>query len=120
MDKDKFEQIILNTLENLPDKFKDRMKNLDIVIEDSDIEPTLENKINTQARLTLGLYQGLPATLRPGRTHIIPDKITIYKKALEKVSINDSELEKNIKKVVLHELGHYFGLDEIKLRKLGY
>lgn len=120
MDKDRFEQIILNTLEELPDKFKEKIKNLCVVIEDNDIGSTLKNKINTQARLTLGLYQGLPATLRPGRTNIMPDKITIYKKALEKVSSNDSELEKNIKKVVLHELGHYFGLDEKKLRKLGY
>ena len=88
MDKDKFEQIILNTLEDLPDKFKEKIKNLCVVIEDNDIESTLKNKINTQARLTLGLYQGLHATLRPGRTNIMPDKITIYKYLFKKVDFD--------------------------------
>lgn len=120
MDKDKFKQIILDTLEELPDKFKEKIKNLDIVIEESDIKPVLKNKKDTRTSYTLGLYQGLPATMRAGRTNIMPDKITIYKRAIEKVSSNDSKLEKNIKKVVLHELGHYFGLDEKKLRNLGY
>lgn len=120
MEKEKFEQIVMDTLEELPDKFKERIKNLGVVIENRDIRPALDNNKNAGARLTLGLYQGLPATLRAGRRNLMPDKITIYKKALEKVSRNDVELEKNIKRVVLHELGHYFGLDEERLRKLGY
>jgi predicted Zn-dependent protease with MMP-like domain len=120
MDKDKFEQIILNTLKELPDEFKEKIKNLEIVIEENDVQPELKYKKSNQIKYTLGLYQGVPATKKPGKTIIMPDKITIYKKALEKVSNSDSELERNIKKVVLHELGHYFGLDEKKLKDLGY
>lgn len=120
MEKEKFEAIVLNTLKNLPDKFKDKIKNLSIVIEEKDIRAVLKDKKNVSTKYTLGLYQGLPATKRAGRINILPDKITIYKKSLEEVSRSDKELEKNIKKVILHELGHYFGLDEKKLRKLGY
>ena len=120
MEKDKFEEIISNTLQSIPDKFKDKIKNLSIVIEERDIDPALKNKKDVRTKYTLGLYQGLPATLRAGRINILPDKITIFKKTLEKVSRNDEELERNIRRVILHELGHYFGLDEKKLRKLGY
>lgn len=120
MEKEKFEAIVLNTLKNLPDKFKDKIKNLSIVIEEKDIRAVLKDKKNVSTKYTLGLYQGLPATKRAGRINIFPDKITIYKKSLEEISRSDKELEKNIKKVILHELGHYFGLDEKKLRRLGY
>jgi predicted Zn-dependent protease with MMP-like domain len=120
MEKEKFEAIVLNTLKSLPDKFKDKIKNLSIVIEEKDISPVIKDKKGTHTEYTLGLYQGLPATKRAGRINILPDKITIYKKSLEEISRSDKELEKNIKKVILHELGHYFGLDEKKLRRLGY
>ena len=120
MEKEKFEEVVLNTLESLPDKFKNKIKNLSVVIEDEDIGPILEDKKEVQTKYTLGLYQGTPATLKAGRSNIFPDKITIYKKPLEEISRNDRELEKNIRRVILHELGHYFGLDEKKLRKLGY
>jgi predicted Zn-dependent protease with MMP-like domain len=120
MDKEKFEEIILDTLENIPRRFKEKIKNLAIVIEDEDINFTLKNIKKNPGKYTLGLYQGLPATKRTGKIFIFPDKITIYKKNLEKVSKNDKELEKNTRRVVLHELGHYFGLDEKQLKKLGY
>ena len=120
MEKEKFEKIILNTIENLPDKFKRKIKNLGIVIEENNISPFIKDRKGSRSQYTLGLYQGLPTTRKAGRRRILPDKITIYKKSLEEVSRNDEELEKNIKKVILHELGHYFGLDEKKLKKLGY
>lgn len=120
MEKEKFEAIVLNTLKSIPDKFNDKIKNLSIVIEEKDVSPVIKVKKGTHTKYTLGLYQGLPATKRAGRRNILPDKITIYKKSLEEVSRSDKELEKNIIKVILHELGHYFGLDEKKLRRLGY
>ena len=120
MEKEKFEAIILNTLENLPDRFKQKIKNLSIVIEDENIRPVLENKKGTGTGYTLGLYQGVPSIHKPGTINMLPDKITIYKKSLEEISRNDKELEIKARRVLLHELGHYFGLGEEKLKKLGY
>jgi len=120
MKKEKFEEIILNTLENLPDKFKQKIENLSIVIEESSISPFIKGREGSHTQYTLGLFQGIPATYKAGRRNILPDKITIFKKSLEEVSSNDKELERNIRKVILHELGHYFGLDEKKLKKIGY
>jgi predicted Zn-dependent protease with MMP-like domain len=120
MEKEKFEEIILSTLENLPDKFKCKIKNLSIVVEEENIRPFIKDRERSHIHYTLGLFQGVPATYKTGRRDILPDKITIFKKSLEKVSRDDKELEKNIRRVVLHELGHYFGLDEEKLKRLGY
>lgn len=120
MEKEKFEEIILRTLENLPDKFKCRIENLSIIVEEEFVRPFIENKERSHTRYTLGLFQGVPATYKRGSRNILPNRITIFKKSLEQVSRDDKELEKNIRRVVLHELGHYFGLNEEKLKKLGY
>lgn len=119
MERKEFEEVVIKTLESLPEKFKDRLKNIDILVEE-DATTHLENENQHYKKITLGLYQGLPITKRAGKRKFFPDKITIYKKSLESVSRSKKELEKNIKRVVLHEIGHYFGLDDKKLRDLGY
>lgn len=120
MEKEKFEEIIEKTLENIPEKFKNKLDNLSIVIEENELRYT-GNQNNTKDRLlTLGLYQGLPITERAGKRLMVPDKITIYKKAIESTSKSPEEIEMTTRRVVLHELGHYFGLGEDKLSELGY
>lgn len=118
MDIDYFEKIVLDALEEIPDKFKGKMKNISIIIDEGAISPVLKKQGGR--RYTLGLYQGLPLTSRAGSRNDLPDKITIYKKSIEAVSSNENDLIKNIRRVVFHEIGHYFGLNEKKLRKLGF
>ena len=119
MENTEFEELILKFISELPEKFKEGMKNIDIIVDydhythknDSDKKPD---------EVTLGLYQGLPSTERPGHYRNVPDIITIYKKSLESISKNDNELAENLRKVLLHEIGHYYGMNEEKLRELGY
>ncbi|MHB1346554.1 MAG: metallopeptidase family protein [Candidatus Humimicrobiaceae bacterium] len=119
MENMEFEELILKFVSEIPQKFKDGLKNIDIIV-DYDNYSHKENHNNNKSDITLGLYQGLPNTQRPGHYRNIPDLITIYKKSLDSVSKNDSELASNLKRVLLHEIGHYFGMDEEKLRELGY
>ncbi len=113
MENNEFESIVLEVIESLPKNFSTKLENIGLVIDESDIVPG--------GKLTLGLYQGVPATRRSFRARrAMPDKITLYKKAIEKVSRTDEDLRRNIRRVILHEIGHYFGLDEQKLRDLGY
>jgi len=112
MENTEFKNTVLEVLENLPDDFREKLENIGLVIDDSDVP--------AKGRITLGLYQGLPATRRAGNRRILPDKITLYKKAIERVSRTPEDMKKNIRRVILHEIGHYFGLDDHKLRKLGY
>ena len=120
MENENFEEIVIETIKSLPDKFREKLENIDIVIEDKRTGYYLKNKKGSGQKLTLGLYQGLPITKRAGKRRVMPDKITIYKKSIEAVSHSKEELKKNIKRVVLHEIGHYFGLDEKKLKYLGF
>ena len=119
MNKEEFEEMILKILENVPEKFKKKLDNLSIVVEENEMVYTGSGNASDK-RLTLGLYHGVPITARPGKRIIMPDKITIYKKSLESISSSREELEKNTRRVVLHELGHYFGLGEDRLHELGY
>ncbi len=113
MEYQQFEKMVLEVIDNLPESFGQKMENIGLVIDDSELPP--------KGKLTLGLYQGVPATRRTFRgRQSMPDKITLYKKAIEKVSRTDQDIRKNVRRVILHEIGHYFGLDEKRLRELGY
>jgi predicted Zn-dependent protease with MMP-like domain len=108
-----FEDLVIDILAALPNRFKDRLENIDFVIEEG-----LRN--TDSAKMTLGLYEGIPYNRRGRGIRTMPDKITIYKKAIEKISRNRQEMKKNLKRVIHHEIGHYFGFNEKKLRELGY
>lgn len=116
---EEFEAEILEVLKDLPQKFKDKFENIGFLIEEEEVSPDLQKKVGT-GRYTLGLYHGLPMTSKTGRGQRFPDKIIIYKKSIEAVSRDLASLKKNINRVVLHEIGHYFGLSERRLRELGY
>ena len=119
MSIEEFESEILDVLENLPQKFKDKFDNISFLIEEENISPFIQNK-SGGPRFTLGLYHGVPMTVKGSRSRSLPDKIIIYKKSIEAVSRDTVSLKKNIKRVVLHEIGHYFGLSEDRLKELGY
>jgi predicted Zn-dependent protease with MMP-like domain len=119
MENTEFEELISKFISELPEKYKEGMKNIDILV-DYDNYSHKDNSKKTPGEVTLGLYVGLPYTERPGHYRNVPDIITIYKKSLESISKNDIELAKNLKKVLIHEIGHYYGMDEEKLKKLGY
>ncbi len=120
MDKEEFEKLVIKALEEVPEEFKNRLENIDIVIDEHTIQKNLDGRNNPDNRIILALYQGVPITKRGGSKPVFPDKITIFKKAIESISHNRDDIEKNLKRVVLHEIGHYFGLDEKKLNQLGY
>ena len=118
MEREDFEQLIIKILDSVPENFKQRLENIDIVIDEESIKPSAREK-SQKSRITLALYHGVPLTERRGKSHF-PDKITVFKKAVESISKNPIDIEKNLRRVILHELGHYFGLDEGRLKELGY
>ena len=115
MEKNDFEELVLKIIKDIPEKFREQMKNIEILV-DYDNTTTAYGK--DKDNITLGLFQGIPNTAKPGHNIIFPDKITIYKKSLDAISRNDDELKENLKTVILHEIGHYFGLSEERLKEL--
>jgi predicted Zn-dependent protease with MMP-like domain len=110
MEREEFEKVVENVVTTLPAFIRKKLQNIDIVIED---EPVVHKSL-------LGLYQGVPLKNR-GHWYgnVMPDRITIFKKNIERISHNEEELKEWIHRVIIHEIGHYFGFDEQGLRKSG-
>ena len=117
MERKEFERLVLEALEELPNEFRRKLENIEIVVKDRPQTSTLSKcKISPSATL-LGLYRGVPLKKRgPWYGNVLPDKITIYQEAIELLCHNQEELEKRVREVVRHEIGHYFGLQEEELR----
>jgi predicted Zn-dependent protease with MMP-like domain len=102
-----FERLIHDTLDSLPPDLRGRISNVEIVVED---EPPPGQPL-------LGLYQGVPLTRRGSNySGALPDKITIYRGPLERLYGHDPELlTQQIRRVVLHEVAHHFGISDERL-----
>jgi len=119
MDRTRFEQLVAEAIDTLPDDFRDRMDNVAVVVEDYP-SPREERRF-ARGRLLLGLYQGHPLTRRDSRYGLaFPDKITIYQANIESICRTDAEVRDQVRKTVLHEIAHHFGIDDHRLRDLGY
>jgi predicted Zn-dependent protease with MMP-like domain len=106
-----FEDVVRAALDSLPPQIASALENVAVVIEDENPEdPDL-----------FGLYHGIPLPERgSGYAGALPDKISIYRLPLEDEFEDPVELEEEIRITVLHELAHYFGIDEDRLAELGY
>jgi len=102
-----FEQAVQDALDSLPPELRDRLSNVEVVVED---EPP-------DGRPLLGLYQGVPLTKRGvNYSGALPDKISIYRGPLERVYGNDPELlNRQVARVVLHEVANHFGISDARL-----
>jgi predicted Zn-dependent protease with MMP-like domain len=108
---DDFDEIVSEALAALPPDIAERIDNVAIeVVDDDPGHPT-----------RLGLYQGVPLTRRTsGYMFTLPDRITLYRRPIERVARGDPEhLRRTIRHVVVHELAHHFGISDERLRELG-
>jgi predicted Zn-dependent protease with MMP-like domain len=114
-----FEELVVLTLKRLPKFFKKKMKNVDVVVEDrASRELLLEMGLQSPSEL-LGLYQGVPLDRRGFYYgNVLPDKITLFQIPIEMMCKTREEIQERVKEVVIHEVGHYFGLDDERLREL--
>jgi len=121
MINEEFEKLVVKALDNIPKFFKDKLDNVDVVVEDwPSMQMAQGRPALPRGRLLLGLYQGVPKTIRgAGYTMALPDKITIFKGPIELVSHGDEETIKSVvKDTVEHEIAHHFGISDARLREL--
>jgi predicted Zn-dependent protease with MMP-like domain len=119
MDRERFEQLVVKAVESLPEEFLELMDNVDVVVEDYPTPEQLDKEDIEDDTLLLGLYEGVPQTRRSSYYGMVmPDKITIFQKAIESVADTDDEIEEQVRKTVRHEIAHHFGSSEETLREI--
>ena len=117
--RSEFDELVISALRGLPRSFKKKMKNVDVVVEERASKELLnEMELRSPFEL-LGLYQGIPLDQRGFYYgNVLPDKITLFQVPIESLCTTREEMEEKIREVVVHEVGHYFGLSDERLREL--
>ena len=114
-----FEELVVLALKRLPKFFKRKMENVDVVVEDRASRDLLSEVGLHSSFELLGLYQGVPLDRRGFYYgNVLPDKITLFQIPIESTCETKEEIEERVIEVVVHEVGHYFGLDDERLREL--
>jgi predicted Zn-dependent protease with MMP-like domain len=120
--RDRFNKLVADVLDSLPSEFRSRIRNLAVLVEDRPKRPRRPHPPGPRRnvcsrRLVLGTFEGLPSTqksvfdLPTG-----PDRIVLYQKNIEAICSSEAEIRHEVRQTVLHEVGHYFGMNEDQLK----
>lgn len=113
-----FEDLVTEALESLPPDIAAMMDNVEVIVED---EPPLHQLQRLPRGHTLfGLYEGIPLTKRGIYDRALPDRITIYKGPITRGARSAHAIREQVKRTVIHEIGHHFGIEEGRLHELGW
>ena len=117
MERSEFEVLVLEALEAIPEEFRKKMENVEILVENRP-HGSVRLKGKRRPPSLLGLYQGVPLSKRGVYySAALPDKIVLYQKAIESISSSREDIKRGIKEVIIHEVGHHFGLSENDLSR---
>jgi len=118
MDRERFEQLVARAVEDLPEEFLSKLRNVDVVVEDYP-SPAQMSRVGIGRGTLLGLYEGVPQTRRSSHYGLVPpDKITIFQKPIEAKCRHYAEISAEIQRVVRHEIAHHFGIGDARLREI--
>jgi predicted Zn-dependent protease with MMP-like domain len=114
-----FERLVLRALEELPEQFGDALENIDVQVRWRPTAGELRRAGIRRGSL-FGLYVGVPLPLRGhGYSMTLPDAIVVYQQTHERYCHSEAEIVEQVRQTVLHEIGHYLGIDEDRLQELG-
>jgi predicted Zn-dependent protease with MMP-like domain len=110
VEADRFEEMVVTALDGLPEDLGRLMRNVAVTVEHGAGPPGL-----------LGLYEGIPLTARTSQyAGVLPDRITIYRQAICAICRTGPEVAEQVRRTVIHEIAHHFGIDDARLRELGW
>ena len=106
----RFEDMVVMAVDGLPEELGQVMRNVAVTVEHGPGPPGL-----------LGLYEGVPLTSRTSQyAGVLPDRITIYRQAICAICRSEEEVAGQVRRTVIHEIAHHFGIDDARLRELGW
>lgn len=119
MTRRQFESLVDRALRRLPRPFRERLANIAVVVEDWPDDATLEEMGIEPPDTLYGLYRGIDLTQRDAAYgNVLPDVVTIYQGPIEEDSADEAEMAEIVRDTVMHEIGHYFGLDDSTLHRI--
>lgn len=121
--REEFEELAQEAFDHLPQEFQRHMDNVTIAVEEEPSRETLERMHLSSASSLLGLYEGIPLNQRGtwyGMSPVVPDRISLYKKNIERGARSREEIRRRIRDVLIHEIAHYYGMSEEEVRSAGY
>ncbi len=119
MNRSEFEKLVERALKRLPTPFKEKLDNIAVVVEDWADEDTLAEMGIDPPDTLYGLYRGVDITRRDSYYgNCLPDTITIYQGPIEEDCDSRQDMAELVRETVMHELGHYFGLDDEELHRI--
>lgn len=112
IDEDRFEALVVEALEQIPEQLKAQLDNVVLFIQDD--APADDPHL-------LGLYDGIPLTERDSHyAGVVPDRIFVYRNPTLAVCASEAEVIKEVRITVIHEIAHFFGIEDDRLHELGY
>jgi predicted Zn-dependent protease with MMP-like domain len=110
VDGERFQDLVREALDDLPRWIQERLDNVDVLIEDSPPRGR---------RNLLGLYEGVPLTHRGANYFgVLPDRITLFRSTIERAARNEADVKRVVKRTVVHEFAHFFGISDERLREI--
>jgi predicted Zn-dependent protease with MMP-like domain len=108
---ERFDEFVSDAIKSLPPELAKDMSNVAIYVEDE-----------AKGRNLFGLFQGVPLTKRGPLSYsgALPDRITIYQRTIEQYAHTEQQVRDQVRKTVIHEIGHHFGIDDDRLKELGW
>jgi predicted Zn-dependent protease with MMP-like domain len=109
--RERFEQVVADALDSLPADLGTAMENVAVLVEN-----------HSPGHRLFGLYEGIPLTKRGPESYagVMPDRITLYQQEICSVCSSEAEVVAQVRKTVIHEVAHYFGISDARLSDLGW
>ncbi len=119
--REEFDALVEEAIESLPRALLERISNVAIVVENAPAAAQLRRQGIPPGDTLLGLYEGIPLTQRTSHYgNVVPDKITLFQAPIEAAAGYDpNRIREQVRRTVLHEIAHYFGIDDDRLDELG-
>lgn len=121
-ERERFEELVAEALDGLPDEILTVLDNVSVVVADTPTPDQLRAAgLAGRPDQLLGLYEGIPLTERNSAYNLVlPDKITLFQRALEAICPDETALRREVQTTVIHELAHHFGISDRRLTELGW
>ena len=116
-----FDRLVGEALDEIPEPFLSKLENVAVVVED-DPDPGLLDSLGMSRHETLlGFYDGIPLTARGDWYNLVPpDRILIFRKPILELCSSQEEIREEVRRTVLHEVAHYYGIDDAELDRMGF